>query len=125
LTSFPVQSAGAPETVSVNVSQFVPSMQVVSPSGDTPPGAVPSQVTDEPTVGLMVPDAGLAARTLDNEAKSTAARMKAASLFKEKKKCCLQLPVSLVFISFIPRLFNFLLMSANFHSRRRMSAVLF
>jgi hypothetical protein len=54
-----------------------------------------------------VPDAGLAARTLDNDAKSTVAKIKATIPFKEKKNFCLQLPVSLVFISFIPRLFNF------------------
>src|SRR5205814_6426806 len=59
LIFFPAQSDGAPDTVSVNVSQFTPSTQVLSPL-ETPPAAVAVQVTGC-EVGVIVPEVGLAA----------------------------------------------------------------
>src|SRR5881394_552740 len=48
-----------PDTVGVNVSQFTPSTQVLSPL-ETPPAAVAVQVTGC-EVGVIVPEVGLAA----------------------------------------------------------------
>src|SRR6476620_4553873 len=54
----PAQLVGVPDSVSVNVSQFTPSTQVLS-SAEPPPTAVPTQFTCGP-LGLSVPDAGCA-----------------------------------------------------------------
>src|SRR5205085_11337375 len=58
-TTFPVQSAGVPETVRVYVSQLTPSTHDDS-SAEAPPTAVPSHATPGP-VGPTVPAGGLAA----------------------------------------------------------------
>src|SRR4029077_2732278 len=65
-TFFPVQSAGAPERVSVKVSQLTPSTH--SDSIITPPGlsVVPTQVAVCVPVALTVPLAGFCAYVLTN-----------------------------------------------------------
>src|SRR6185369_9435141 len=54
----PDQLLAVPDNVIANVSQFAPSIQVLS-SAEPPPTAVPTQFTCGP-VGLSVPDAGCA-----------------------------------------------------------------
>src|SRR5438067_13615571 len=54
----PDQLVGVPNRVSVNVSQFTPSTQVLS-SSEPPPTAVPTQFSCGPP-GLTVPEAGVA-----------------------------------------------------------------
>src|SRR5438093_7882413 len=54
----PAQLVGAPDKVSMNVSQFTPSTQVLS-SSEPPPTAVPTQFSCGPP-GLTVPEAGVA-----------------------------------------------------------------
>src|SRR5947207_2852226 len=54
----PDQLVGVPDNVSVKVSQFTPSTQVLS-SSDPPPAAVPTQLTAGPPE-LSVPEAGIA-----------------------------------------------------------------
>ncbi len=88
LMIFPDQSAGEPGTVSVKVSQFVPSTQVASPFGDAPPGAVPFQFTEDPTDGLTEPEIGAAALTVVNENKNTEAKRSAISRLKNLEKFC-------------------------------------
>src|SRR5882762_2768274 len=57
----PAQSVCSPPTFRVKVSQLTPSTHVLSPCGDEPPAAVPTQLTDVPVVGLSVSFVGLAA----------------------------------------------------------------
>jgi len=56
----PFQLVGVPDKVSMKVSQFTPSTQVLS-SSEEPPVAVPAQFTVGP-VGLSVPELGVAER---------------------------------------------------------------
>src|SRR5882724_7497756 len=56
----PAQLVGVPDKVSVKVSQFTPSTQVLS-SSEPPPTAVPTQFRAGP-VGLSVPELGVAER---------------------------------------------------------------
>src|SRR5881398_141758 len=56
----PVQLVGVPDKVSMKVSQFTPSTQVLS-SSEPPPAAVPAQFTVGPP-GLSVPALGVAGR---------------------------------------------------------------
>ncbi len=69
--SLPDQSAAVPLTVSVKVSQLMPSWQSSSPPiksrgafGVAPPGALPIQVSGAVAAGLMVPPAGADADVL-------------------------------------------------------------
>jgi hypothetical protein len=72
------QAACVPPTVSVKVSQLVPSTHVLSPFADGgTPGAVPSQARGEPVGLAIVPDAGVADRDLVVESASTTRTMPA------------------------------------------------
>src|SRR5438067_9895011 len=54
----PVQLVGVPDKVTKNVSQFMPSTQVLS-SSEPPPAAVPTQFAAGPP-GLRLPELGCA-----------------------------------------------------------------
>src|SRR5204863_277333 len=69
----PDQLVGVPNRVSVNVSQFTPSTQVLS-SSEPPPTAVPSQLRAGPP-GLSVPELGCAECNRAVKSPNTARKM--------------------------------------------------
>ena len=66
------QAAGVPPTVSVKVSQLIPSTHVLSPFAAPVPAAVPSHARGDPVGPVIVPDGGMADRKPVVESASTA-----------------------------------------------------
>ncbi len=87
LIIFPDQSVGEPETVNVKMSQFVPSTQVASPSGEPPPSAVPFHVTGE-LDGFNMPEEGADAFTKAKGAKRNVIKKSATNTLKKVDFLC-------------------------------------